>query len=365
MLEAFHSYCDAEKVKRYRLTLDVKTRWNSTHAMLSRAVKCRKPLEKLAESGLMKKFKLGLKDLEWLWIEQICVLLKVFHQATEVMSNATYPTLPQTIPIYNHLIDQIEDYLEDRSGKLPGCVDAMKAAHSKILEYYAGQEQLSYICATGKILARSKSLRRQILHAVKYLTPLKIVLDPRLKMEYWRKSGWERSLIMKAKDRFVEEYKNNYRTEDRGKAPATKISFMDEILKRQKTNPNKSELERYLCSSLFDGIDIMSWWKSNTEVFPCLAKMARDYLAIPGTSVPSERRFSASGDMISPKRNRLAADTIRATMCLHDWWKVDYAKETRDWLQTELADDEDEIEDEDAEEADEISPEDSVSQCVM
>ena len=186
-----------------------------------------------------------------------------------------------------------------------------------------------------------------------------------MKMDYWRKSGWGTSIIKKAKERFVEEYKNNYRSEDRGKRPATKISFMDEILKRQKTNPNKSELERYLCSSLFDGIDIMSWWKSNTEVFPCLAKMARDYLAIPGTSVPSERRFSASGDMISPERNRLAAVTIHATMCLHDWWKVDYAKETRDWLQTELADDDDEIDVEDAEEADKILPEDSVSQCVM
>lgn len=144
--------------------------------MLSGAVKCRKPLEKLAKSGLMKKFKLGLRDLEWLWIEQICVLLQVFHQATEVMSNA----LPQTIPIYSHLLDQIEDYLEDRSGKSPGCVNAMKAAHSKILEYYARQA-LSYIraidemiLARSKIFAPSNVTRSQISDAVENITGSKI-----------------------------------------------------------------------------------------------------------------------------------------------------------------------------------------------
>ena len=184
MLEAFHGYCDAEKVKRYRLTLDVKTRWNSTHAMLSRAVECRKPLEKLAESGLLKKFKLGLKDIEWAFLEQICEILKVFHQATEVMSNAVHPTLPQTIPIYNHLIDQIEDYLESRSGKPKPCLDAMDAALKKILSYYSQQEQLSYICATGTVLADGDIFtlsifwRRQLFNAVKCLTPLNFSVGP-------------------------------------------------------------------------------------------------------------------------------------------------------------------------------------------
>jgi hypothetical protein len=164
MLEAFHKFCEAEKVKNYKLTLDVKTRWNSTHAMLSRAVVCRKPLEKLAESSLLKKFKLGLHDLEWKWVEEICDILKVFHLATEMMSNAVHPTLPQTIPLYNHLIDQIEDHMQEK--KSPLCVAALKAAYDKILSYYARQEQLSYICATGKHLAGSNVSPRQLFNAV-------------------------------------------------------------------------------------------------------------------------------------------------------------------------------------------------------
>lgn len=47
--------------------------------------------------------------------------------------------------------------------------------------------------------------------------------------------------------------------------------------------------------------------------------MARDYLAIPATSVPSERLFSAGGNMITEKRCRLAPKTVRAGQCLRSW----------------------------------------------
>lgn len=50
--------------------------------------------------------------------------------------------------------------------------------------------------------------------------------------------------------------------------------------------------------------------------------MARDYLAIPATSVPVERAFSCGTDLITPTRCRLSDDTIRACMCLKSWWKM-------------------------------------------
>jgi len=48
--------------------------------------------------------------------------------------------------------------------------------------------------------------------------------------------------------------------------------------------------------------------------------MARDYLGIPATSVPSEEIFSLGKNLITDKRNRLAGKTIRVCMCLKSWW---------------------------------------------
>ena len=42
--------------------------------------------------------------------------------------------------------------------------------------------------------------------------------------------------------------------------------------------------------------DVLMWWKFNSKKYPNLSRMARDYLAIPGTSASSERLFSSGKD---------------------------------------------------------------------
>ena len=48
--------------------------------------------------------------------------------------------------------------------------------------------------------------------------------------------------------------------------------------------------------------------------------MARDFLAIPSTSVSSEQCFSISKNLITNQQNRLAGKTVRAYMYLKSWW---------------------------------------------
>ena len=66
--------------------------------------------------------------------------------------------------------------------------------------------------------------------------------------------------------------------------------------------------------------NVLEWWKVNEEQYLTVAKMARDYLGIPATSVPVERAFSGRGGVISKNRWSLHEDTIRACMCLKTWW---------------------------------------------
>ena len=52
--------------------------------------------------------------------------------------------------------------------------------------------------------------------------------------------------------------------------------------------------------------------KMNRSCLPTWASLAFDYLAIMGSSVSSERAFSAAGITISKRRNRLKADIVEA-----------------------------------------------------
>ena len=81
------------------------------------------------------------------------------------------------------------------------------------------------------------------------------------------------------------------------------------------------EIKVYLSLNLSDeNTNPLEWWRVNQSQFPNLSRMAKDYLAIPATSVPSEESFSAGKNLITDKRNRLAGKTIRVCMCLRSWW---------------------------------------------
>lgn len=48
--------------------------------------------------------------------------------------------------------------------------------------------------------------------------------------------------------------------------------------------------------------DPLNWWKAREMIYPRLAKLAKKYLSIVGTSVPSERVFSKAGQVVSDLR---------------------------------------------------------------
>ena len=70
----------------------------------------------------------------------------------------------------------------------------------------------------------------------------------------------------------------------------------------------KKEVHQYLSldvSPSDNPVDPMKWWKTYCVQLPFLSLLARKYLCIPATSVPSERAFSVSGNIITSKRSCL------------------------------------------------------------
>lgn len=87
------------------------------------------------------------------------------------------------------------------------------------------------------------------------------------------------------------------------KAKALDMLFGDTFIQVQESRSTadrtREEVVRYRAEApLALTGSAMDWWKSHEGELPFLAKLAKRYLCIPGTSVPSERVFSTAGDSV-------------------------------------------------------------------
>ena len=71
----------------------------------------------------------------------------------------------------------------------------------------------------------------------------------------------------------------------------------------------RREVHQYASLDAEDG-DPLDWWKNNQSKFLLLSVLARKYLCIPATSVPSERVFSTAGHIINVKRASLLPENV-------------------------------------------------------
>jgi hypothetical protein len=68
-----------------------------------------------------------------------------------------------------------------------------------------------------------------------------------------------------------------------------------------------------------ENLNVIAWWKKNSDAYPILSLMARDFLAIPVSTVSSESAFSAAGRILGKNRTSLSPETLEALICAKDW----------------------------------------------
>jgi hypothetical protein len=218
------------------------------------------------------------------------------------MCGDTYPTLSMAVPNYNKLITHIIKHGGLSAPKATAITvdnlhNACVAAYAKITKYYMTTSDC-YTIAT--------------------------VLDPRLKLDFY--DSEERQSIFNAVQLvFDRDYKTQVTA-----IPEDEEDDDNEDVFIKQTNVEPMELRTYCDSkhhcmpgkfSNHNAKDILVWWKAHQGIYPNLSRMARDYLAIPGTSASSERLFSSGKNLITDNRNCLNEDTIQAHECLKSWIK--------------------------------------------
>ena len=81
----------------------------------------------------------------------------------------------------------------------------------------------------------------------------------------------------------------------------------------------KIELECHMEEKLMPRANILDYWKTHEIRYPIVARMARDILAIPISTVASESAFSVGGRVLDAYRSSLKPTTVEAIICLRDW----------------------------------------------
>ena len=66
-------------------------------------------------------------------------------------------------------------------------------------------------------------------------------------------------------------------------------------------------------------VDVLDYWKKNANAYPTIAMIARDLLAVPVSTVPSESCFSSANRILTDKRTKLGTTRFEQLVCLKDW----------------------------------------------
>lgn len=302
------------------VVLDVVTRWNSTLAMLERLVELRQYLESMAFSasrGTLENLDAAsqakiaehrLTSDDWLKFEAMIMILRPFDKMTLIFSGSSSGIAACVAP-------WVKDTLYLMETRCPKNEDVFKAV-----------EKCEHLASFRNSLL--DQLKDRVMYTDDHLVAS--VLHPNFNNLWFLDDEAEETLV-RIKERIRTEYMEaNSISDQPSTSPALRedrvddgdSSGMDNLLKRRRVldkakgrkvaggDVAEQEMSRYFAISVEKEVDPHVWWLKNWRIYPGLSTLSRRYLAIPASSVASERVFSYSGNVITDKRSRLADDTV-------------------------------------------------------
>lgn len=314
------------------ISVDTPTRWNSTWKMLVDALTYKSVLTCYANRKMIE----SPSEEEWEKAKAICEFLKAFEELTLIVSAHRKPTSHKFLPVVLSIRHALKDPGWQTSDVLKELATVMQ---TKLDKYWDPEEK-----ENADPNRRRKSKGIEFNHALVITT----FLDPRRKEDYLdffycRLSTNEEQITKQVEialewvRKYVKEYEllatistahstpSSQGNTTIGSPIAGKRKLEEEFAQhksRRRSRVHKSELDAYLeeaSEKAGDDFDVLGWWKRHAEKFPILASMARDFLAIPLSTVASESAFSCGKRILGDKRSSLNPDMLEVLVCAKDW----------------------------------------------
>lgn len=320
-----------------KLKLDVKTRWHSTATMLERALRLRDAINTwLVDYPELEP--LQMTDANWAQVEIILSVLTPFWQCALQLMNSRGVNIHLTYSAYQYMFNHIEDFKsqlrKNRTGRktahLTQILRGLKAAWKLLTKYY------------------SKSDSTTTYYAAQFFTPF--LKDKLFETKQWEvergEVPWKDVYREKLHLRYARHYRNsrvcdNVNSErsegaigSHSRTPSETValggSIMENIFADQDEEEaidpallmaDVDELELYLNEprhlrdrTKSESQAILEYWKQHEPIWPRLALMVRDVLAVPASGIDVEQLFSQGRNTISNHRHRLSEQTISDIM---------------------------------------------------
>uniref|UniRef100_A0A8C5NCM1 BED-type domain-containing protein n=1 Tax=Gouania willdenowi TaxID=441366 RepID=A0A8C5NCM1_GOUWI len=302
----------------HMLVQDVSTRWNSTFHMLSRLLEQRWPVTAaLSDPAVTPRGKhyLDLKPEQWDVIQELNQALEPFEGATVFLSGQEYVTLSALPQLVQSLKKSIQTPAFETAPVKSYQTDVTEQITARWQGLDVFQPESNHILLAAALDPRFRKL--------KFLSP----------DEVFKVQSTVQTLALaakkEAKQKNASEIGSPSTTQDKPLTSAK--SLLEKILGSSDSSTSDEEDEEQQLSQnvqkevlmyfgehpLSKKENPLSWWKVNAARYPTLSKLAQSFLCIPATSTPSERLFSAAGNIASKRRASLSSEHVDMLTFLH------------------------------------------------
>ncbi|XP_011408502.2 PREDICTED: zinc finger BED domain-containing protein 1-like [Amphimedon queenslandica] len=279
-------------VSDHKLVQEVSTRWNSTYLMFTRI---HEQFEAITTAlCLLGQNHLCLKNEDKELISNCLIVLKPFLEATENISGDKYVSVSMIIPLVKLLLESMKSHLST----LPLAANI-----------------------SAELASRFSSIEGA------YVTAATTLLDPRFKKLPFSSPTASDFAVSRIRNEVARLIPSETTEATENSSEACTQSLWDSFDKQavestaHRTAGTEAiiEVRRYFEEPIIPrSSNPLLWWKENQHRFPRLMQIAKKYLCIPGSSVPSERLFSKAGQLVSERRNRLKPKNIDLLLFLNN-----------------------------------------------